>query len=351
MIKFATAKRRLISASAVMAIVAFALSPIAHADTFPYLKVFGADTWAGGAFATAGLGCSSSYRDPANNGGNVNTGGILTYANGAGGGSSDEFGALSLGSIDKGGTNGGFYSNKSDTSLSFANTTGADGGLLGANTGEHCIPDYYGKLNSGAKVWTLDNYSTTGQFTAASNSTLAVGGPQTVAAGTDLTLFVKGDVYIRNNITYASGYTEANVPKFALVVKGNIFIDPAVTQLDGVYIAQPSSGTTDGVIWTCYDTSPSVPNSTAGKWIHDNCGQKLTVNGSLIAEQVNFTRILPASNVTAGSPGSGETSGANNAAEVINYTPSMVIGGPFFNPNPSSSSLPINNLISLPPLY
>jgi hypothetical protein len=40
-------------------------------------------------------------------------------------------------------------------------------------------------------------------------------------------------------------------------------------------------------------------------------------------------------------------------AEVINYTPDMVVGGPFFTPTPAggSTSLKVQSLISLPPVF
>jgi len=349
--KIAAVKKRFASVGVVVVAAFFALAPAVYADTFPYLKAFGGDSWAGGAYVSNG-GCSTSgaYQDPAN-GGNKDSGGILTYANSSGGGSSDEFGALSLGVIDNSATNYGFYSDGHDASsspkLSFANTNGGLGGQFEGTTQQaHCIPNYYDSKIQGTPVAFGGNYSASGQFQVVPAATLSGG---TVSAGTDLTLFVNGNVYIGGNVTYGS-YTEASVPKFALVVKGNIYIAPSVTQLDGVYIAQPTSGTTAGVIWTCYDTTPSASNSTYGPWIHDNCQQKLTVNGALIAQQVNFLRVPANSNVSAVSPSASESATSNNAAEVINYTPSMVIGGPFFNP-PASSSLKIESLVSLPPLY
>ena len=338
--KFAAAKKRFMSASAIVLVIAFALSPAVHADTFPYLKAFGGDVWAGGAFLSGGS-CTlaNGYQDPTYGSGSPanDRGGILTYANSGGGGSTGEFGALALGLIDNGGTNGGFYSdahsNSASKKLSFANTGAGGGGLFEGSTPQgHCIPDYYGKLRSGASAWTGD-YNATGQFEAG-NTTLSGG---TINGGTNLTLFVAGDAYIANNITYQSGYNADNVPKFALVVKGNIFIGPGVTQLDGVYIAQPTSGTTNGNIWTCYDVA-TPSNSSYGPWIHDNCNNKLTVNGSLIAKQVNYLRIP------------GDISDPTTVAETVNYTPAMVIGGPFFNP-PPSTTLPIDSLVSLPPLF
>src|SRR5476651_2537144 len=168
--KLAAAKKYFVSAGAVV-MVALVISPPVYADTYPYLKVFGGDVWAGGWFKDSVNGtCSTSspYQDPANGpgvtqsnpGGTSGTaqdiGGILTYANDAGGGSSTEFGAFSLGQIDTTGPNAGFYSDShtatsKSTKLSFATPGGSqDGGLFEGDVQQgHCIPDYYdSKQNS-----------------------------------------------------------------------------------------------------------------------------------------------------------------------------------------------------------
>jgi hypothetical protein len=72
----------------------------------------------------------------------------------------------------------------------------------------------------------------------------------------------------------------------------------------------------------------------------------LTVNGSLIARQVNLFR----TNGDISSAASGEASNSPNIAETINYTPAMLVGGPFFNP-PPTKTLDIESLVNLPPLF
>jgi hypothetical protein len=41
---------------------------------------------------------------------------------------------------------------------------------------------------------------------------------------------------------------------------------------------------------------------------------------------------------------------SNNIAELINYSPAMVLGGPFFT-TPANPDLKIQSLVSLPPIF
>jgi len=326
--KLTDVKTRLLLAGAVLAGLFLGLSPMVHADTYPFLTATGGDVWAGGWFNTGSACDLTNYQDNAN-------GGVNTYL-GASGGSSGDFGAYVLGKIDTSGSgpSGGFKTDAvgaGSNKLSFANNASPSGLFQGSTRQQHCVPDYYGTKKNTSTGWD-GNYADNGQYVVAPNSTLSGG-----TVSSSLTLFVNGNVFIAGDIRDAAGYTEANVPKFALVVKGNIFIDPAVHQLDGLYIAQPSSGTNDGVIWTCHDNTAG--QSLLGSWIHDNCASSLTVNGSLIAKQINYLRT------------NGDVSAAGSpAAEVINYTAANVVGGPFFNPSPPTS-LKVESLVSLPPLY
>jgi len=322
-----------------------ALAPVASADTYPYLVLNGGDTWTGGAFESGG-GCSNTssapfyYQSTSTGGG----GGVATYAGSSG--TSEDFGLFALGPIASASGSGGVpnqgtYSDKTGAgghNLTFANTNGSNPD--GSFGGTHCVPDYYGTKQNSPAAWT-GNYSASGQFKATGPLTLSGG---TIPAGTHLTLFVQGDVYITGNIFEAS-YNESNVPKFALVVKGNIFVDPNVGEIDGWYIAQPDTSSTinynkTGYIFTCDDSARSL--SPLGTEIHDRCaGNQFTVNGALTAKQVNYLR----------TSGDVNGNGAPNApAETLNYTAADVLGGPFFNP-PASNKLDVQSLISLPPLF
>src|SRR5207253_9834462 len=83
-----------------------------------------------------------------------------------------------------------------------------------------------------------------------------------------------------------------------------------------------------GVIWTCHDGTANVaPQYTyiAG------CIKSLKVNGAFIAKQINLLRVngdvAPAK---TNEDGYRNALSSSNIAEVFNFSPDMVIGGPFF---------------------
>lgn len=334
--------------------------------TKPVFKVQNGDVFAGGWFNNQQDACNAgdtaNYQAPTyststrtyNPVASQYLGGIMTFNKLSGGkptGAAADFGALAMGLIE-GNPAGdyGFASGLSDdnNSLSFANSSSVAnywGGLLAGTVPQtHCIPDYYNTKQNSPAAWSgsLDS-AASGQYKVAASGTIFSLNttPQTIKAGKNLTIFVEGDAYIGANISYDNGnYTAINTPHFALVVLGNIFIDPDVSNLDGLYIAQPdtsSQATTDGsgAIWSCHAKSPSVPTPN---YLYSNCDKKLTVNGAMIAKQLALVR-------TNGDVGN------NNVAETINYIPEMVIGGPFFNFSSSGNDLKIESLISLPPIF
>lgn len=338
--------------------------------TCPYIKTFGADVFAGGWFANN---CAANYQNylygsPPD----ANYGGISAYAktnsNKAAGGASSQYGAFALGNIDGSATNGGFYGGGSQAGslsvgyLNFANTTNAPWGGefegAGGNQG-YCIPDYFtskqtntnnGALAGGNSLADVNSLGSANYYKDTASGTFTIGGG-TLDPNKNIAIFVKGNVYISGDITYAA-HNPTNVPKFALVVQGNIYIAPGVSQLTGWYIAQPAASgtpsTNDGVVWTCYDiNTPS--NASSGPWLEANCANKLTLNGAVVAKYVNFRRV----NGDIGSASTSEDTlsnalGSNNISEIINYTPDMVIGGPFFN---AGSSYNLDSLVSLPPVF
>ncbi|MEX1995365.1 MAG: hypothetical protein WD887_01145 [Candidatus Saccharimonadales bacterium] len=353
------------------------LAPIATVQaTKPYLKVFGADVMSGGWFSD-GSSCNtaagSNYQDPNYQGSPDNrVGGILAFSKedgsgNANGGASSQYGAFSLGIIEgNSAASHGFYSagaltaasNTAKNKLSFANDDSAAapwGGFYeGSVRQSSCLPDYYSKLSTttASGLGVLSSATASGAYTATatgSNPYDVTGGAVNIAAGRRITLFVNGNAYIGHNITYQLD-RENNVPKLALVVKGNIYIDPSVTRIDGLYIAQPAGSIVaadDGAIWTCHrdDSYPVYTDFIPA------CGNPLTVNGALIAKQVNFLRTR--GDISAASTNEDSLSGAtasNNIAEIVNYTPAMVVGGPFFN-QPAGPTLKVQSIISLPPVF
>jgi len=353
-----------------------------HADQRPYFKTFGADVLTGGWYTQSGIcdtATSSNYQDPLIAGGTDYNGGIQAYAKTSGtnaaGGSSSQFAAIALGLIEGVSANSyGFYSDGATaganvSALSFADSPTWGGKFQGSVRQSHCIPDYYGKKpTTTVAAGTLNNSTVTNAYSATGvGAPFAVtgtggGSDVTIAAGKVITIYVDGNAYIDRNIVYQLDKAD-DVPKFALVAKGSIYIDPAVTRLDGVYVAQvdPADATPmtsdDGNIWDCH---PNNTNPVLYTYPTVNCRSKLTVkNGAFIAKQINLLRVGgpgAASDVASANTGEDTLStayGSANIAEVFNYSPAMVIDGPFFNStgNAATNSLKTDSIISLPPIF
>jgi hypothetical protein len=390
----------------ISAVVLVGSTGVALADTTtrPYLKTFGSDVMTGGWFNN-GINCStdstSNYQSPnyapAGVTADARNGGILTYSKTAGtssGGDSSQYAAYSVGSVD--GPNApnidGFYSagaqaavgSTSVKALTFANTDVSYqfGGVFEGSTPQgNCVPDFYAKKPATTNMFNNLHQAVVtrggaGGFFDASTAPGAVMdiingfGDQQIPAGERLTVFINGNVYINNNITYDPASTVDNVPKFALIVTGSIYIDKGVSRLDGMYVAQPvpkcdSSGlpagcnnsaaynpvTADtGIIWTCHPNNTNPLDYT----YPSQCPTSLTVNGALIAKQVNFLRIK--GDIVSASTAEDSLAGgfsSTNISEIANYTPAMIMGGDFFSTTGSATTggLPIDSIISLPPVF
>src|SRR5581483_4262180 len=348
------------------------------AAPLPIFQVKGGDVASGGRFNYRVNGysnsCQGSYYQAPDYSANpvpYKRGGILAWAANRTGSHSD-YAALSLGLIEKGvgsvtvgavpqAVSYGFYTGNDTTktnSLSFANffNSGApnnfDGGIFEglnsrASDDRHCIPDYYDNYVGGAtnlngattiNLGTCNSSCSASEYqdVVASGTTVTMnngGAAYSVAPGTNRTFYVTGNLYINKNITYQGGYTDANIPRLAVVVIGNIFVDPSVTQLDGIYIAQPdmttsTTATSTGELWTCHDSSNNVNLSSLLHYMFLNCraNPAITFNGSVVAAQVQLTRI------------SGDVTGT--PAETFNYPPEAAIGGSFTGPGSGGGGPP-----------
>ena len=349
------------SSLALVVAVAFAAAPAVNAATGakPYFKVYGGSVFSGGGFNTSASGatCSTNYQYSAP--GSASTaGGVYTYAKSASnnyGGASSQYDAYALGSIDGNSGNAyGFYTSSvsaptTQNVLTFANTaTTAWGGYFDGSVPQtQCIPDYYDLYapNAATPGFNFSTGTSSGLYKVSGNPYHLNNGNVQIQSGNNITIFVTGSVYIDKNITYNYD-KDTNMPKFALVVKGNIYVDPSVTQLDGLYVAQPTSANaTDGVLWTCHDNSTNT--APISVWFSQNCGSKLTINGAVAARQINFMRVN--GDVASGAAISNEASSSGNISEVINYTPAMIVGGGFFDQAPSSYK--VESVTSLPPVF
>ncbi len=164
------------------------------------------------------------------------------------------------------------------------------------------------------------------------------------------TFYSTGNVRITGNVRPV-GYPNPSwgsvgaISSYYLIVKGNIYIDPAVTDLSGVYIAIPN-GPNTGRIYTCANVfslpSPAqLADSAVG-----GCGHSpLTVNGAFIAQHVNFLRTK--GSVRLGTPGEPYNPIGANIAEVFRFSPELFMATP--NLTPVNDNGRFDSIESLPP--
>lgn len=154
------------------------------------------------------------------------------------------------------------------------------------------------------------------------------------------TINVEGDVYIRGNITGVSTRTTGPA---VLIRAHNIYIQYNVSQIDAVLVATGSGGL--GKIYTCAVEIGNAFFRVAQSTWHTSCTTKLTVNGSLMANEINFarstgTRLAGATTETTNG------SGLGTAAEVVNYP--TYLNFVTFN-MPSRATQGFDTYYSLPP--
>jgi hypothetical protein len=340
---------------------------------YPYLQVYGGDVSVTGSPDIQSNG--SSNAPSANCESNPSAGGIFSWNNngtpnytGAG----SQYAVYALGQID------GFASDQEGsapqvppTFLSFAypqGSSGPYGGSFGANsTSANCDFTYdclFQSVDNNAITPGCPNNNPLCNVTC--NNI-----PTVINNGVSRTIFTLGSVYIDHNVTYEPGpwANPRQIPYFRLVViGGNIYLGPDVTELDGIYVAEPSNINggpwTGGTIYTCsYLTGalsrrnlPKVnPTGANGIPNYDTtCTKPLSIYGSFVAQQVEFLR-------THGTLGGANTSvnnsscmvivpaltGTNscNSAETFDYTPEVWLPRTTGQPSDTYTSI-----TSLPPI-
>ncbi len=265
--------------------------------------------------------CSSGWPGP------FPSGGILTsWSTASGGGAGTNLAAFALSAID------GFSSAQSPSGstppigLSFSNTAGNPtyGGSFGG--GIACPADYYGTLPTDATTiipasFVVPNTKLAYRSTNPAPSIQISGPVGGITLGNRPIIYVDNkNVRITGDIMFvgAAASTISDIRSFYLVVRGgNIYIDPGVTQLDGVYIAQPDAMGNEGKIYTC-SNSPSNGPPSATQLNKDNptgCQRTLTVNGAFIAKELKLYRSI--GSLSLGGP-----------AEIFNYTPATWLAAP-----------------------
>lgn len=320
----------------------------------PYVSVYGNDVSAGGAFATQDSGACDVGSNQAK---------IEAYTKSNGAGSGTQLAALALGEIT------GFKS-------AFLRTTSTVGrhpyqpiGLTFGNdpsSGNYqqvnCATDYFGTTMLPEGSTKRDDISTSGINLSSVGS-----GKQTVIQGEDNrltisggsgfsqrhTIYVDGDVYIQNDIAYinSGGWASiGSIPYFVLVAKGNIYIDRSVSQLDGVYVAQPKDDGSKGEIFTC--ATGFNPIGEAGTTLWNNCGgaagsaPRLIIHGSFVARAVHFLRTLD----TLSDGALAELANNSRAAEVFEFSPELYLAEPVLRPSGTSTTGEYDYITTLPPI-
>lgn len=226
-------------------------------------------------------------------------------------GSGTELGALARDPIT--GVSSAFLNGKGPTWLTFANTvpseinTHSTSPALGGNFGkDYCSAELIAApINGSIDTQNIGSYDASGgdsiEYSHKSRTTVSSSGDVTG----NRVLIAYGDVYITENIKYTTGPWLLNeVPSLKIHATGNIYIDPGVIVLDGVYVAQSTDTIGTGTIFTCGKIS-TEPNLDAAigdpatittykpvekAKLYERCNNQLTVNGSFIAENIKLMR-------------------------------------------------------------
>lgn len=227
-------------------------------------------------------------------------------------GSGVELAAFATGTITGFRTN--FSTANAPVGLSFANIGNAlnNNGTndFGGNFGNpQCIIDYYAKATDPASGLTLQT------------GTITIGGASATTPAKNVIL-VNGDVIINNDIylNSSSVATRANLPYLWVITNGNIYVQPGVHHIEGIFIAQ------NGFIDTCADGTAAWPATQ----LYDKCGggtnpaDKLTINGAFITKKVKLNRAH------------GRLKD-NTSGEVFNFGPLYYMNSPDFLNTPISN--------------
>jgi hypothetical protein len=247
-----------------------------------FFKVYGSSVAAGGDFSVSSSGQCTGDGVLAGWFNNTNYDGTNS---GYSWGSSTDLSALALIKIT-GFASAQTSSHRSPTDLTFANSGGSGANTVNVTTGSYS-PELGGKYDpGGSRCLSTQDPGTDATKLSGDQS---IDG-RTLGTNDTQSYFVTGgDVYIKDDIKYddTANWTKGHVPSFVLNVKGgNIYIAPGVTQLDGLYTAEPDSGGDGGTIYTCGSAYAAMPLSQ----LYDNCYNQLTVHGAFVARHVNLMR-------------------------------------------------------------
>jgi hypothetical protein len=250
----------------------------------PTIEAHGGDVHAGGGYAgDEGNNAACSVDNGLS--GSGNDGSVSTQDDGSFG----DYVVSAGGPIDNFGSSGvSTWSNAASRSLLFNNngTYGSYGFL--------CRPDI---TSAAASFLPVKNDTTTPGLVAAD---VQAGGGRVVEYDGNLslgalsitgrsTLYVKGNLTLTGNISPTGNYS-VNGPSLGVVVTGNIYIRPTVTNMFGYYFqGDPNENLHTGAIWTCAGPAGD-PGWASAAGQGTQCAPVLKVYGFLSADQFHFER-------------------------------------------------------------
>ncbi len=317
----------------------------------PYFRVYGGDVVVGRNFTSGGT-CTGSTSAEIKS--------FAQHPSSGWRGSGTELAARATGAID------GFLSASTrpgspsaPAGLSFGNSTGV-GSTPIANFGAikpgndsaayaGCIPDYYSEYIDGKfpDQATIDEHNLANSASkvgdASGSGEWSSNGVIDVAKSGYY--FYEGDLTITDNVILddynfdgsAAGADMAQIPKFVLIVRGNIYIAPNVTELQGVYIAQPGPGG-GGTINTC---------AGAGHTWEECRDNQLVVQGSFISSDLKLNRLK--GDINNANPGEGP--GASEIAEVFIFRPDLMFSKAGDEAHdPTTRPTEYDSIVGLPPV-
>ena len=181
--------------------------------------------------------------------------------------------------------------------------------------------------------------------------------PTPISDGTHIRIFTDGNATIRTNISYANvgaGWATANdIPLVEIYPTGNLLVQQSVSEMTGVFKAKGNFYTcvaNDGTILhpndsPVYDT-PGVGHHMT--YIVNNCQTKLTVYGSVTAEQMYLYRVTK-KGVESATVGEGRNSG--NLAEAFVFSPEVYLAYLSAHPGGAITVGSADSIVALPPVY
>lgn len=319
----------------------------------PYFKVYESDVSIGDEFGTADgiIACA-----PGNTIGGASGNGYAFARNTPYSGASVEFALLATNELN-GLYSGGLTNPSSYTNFTFANTAGTYGGNFGS-AGRGCVANYWREA-VGESFNSTNNYainSASGSLSRVfvqpngGNTAVRIRGSGNIRGRQ--AIYVNGDALIDANIISSSTTWSSpdEIPITYIIARGNIYIDPSVSQIDALLVALPEDANSDGVADNntgAFFSCRATPSYSASNYPGYNaCNNKLVINGAIVANEVHFGR----------TPGTLSQSAANegpasaNIAEVIYMSPEYFIGTPPQDPIPGSQ-FSTDSASVLPPVF